>query len=673
MDDEEIMKKDIIIHQTLHGYDHGHDLLASSHEINPESRRTLRVMSDLPGRGFFEGFEEYITGYPLPTMNVYALAKTWYAPEMPRPGSAWTHTLLLNYSDLIQLSDHISLLEFFKRPSVGSDFQFFQKSIRVPSKQSGSRKLSNNFQQSQAFIENLIFHLYGKVDSSVLVPDDNAKNLEGIIMALWTQQWPRLRRNFSFCTGSISPRHLGNKALDLQVVPISAIEQFSKIQNTTILYVNNELHQVRNKRWVNDIYDDLLSPQSHLKDFLSTYGADINNERAAFAKLIELYSYLHHKHFKGELSEVLRFVADRFPESGEAMALKTAVFSNSGKSSFNTQFDEDDLLFQLATTEYSSSYDYEKLDFEKRFQVLYMGNPGGTFSIVRRILDSNINSKGELAIAAIANKIAAKDIRQLNHRFPELLLMFAYFNTRLAYSKQFWALDADEQSERLLALTKMSNIDLDWRKVLWILLDLEAEVDIEIIQDADIEYVPFILDWASKNGSQNLSLNWMEGLKSRPNEVLNWLSMNDQVSITGIALIPQILDPNSDWIKQYKTDLWLKYAKMHKSNNSEWDNTKFKTFILAIAFNNRNKDTLKLLSYSFERAYEATKYHELDYESWKWMEIHTPRLSFWNDWDRSKKLIGALIQLFREMNWPIDYLNKITRNKSLLSKLRNQY
>ena len=37
-----------------------------------------------------KGFDQYVTGYPLDSINAYALAMTWYAPEMPRPGCVWT-------------------------------------------------------------------------------------------------------------------------------------------------------------------------------------------------------------------------------------------------------------------------------------------------------------------------------------------------------------------------------------------------------------------------------------------------------------------------------------------------------------------------------------------------------------------------------------------------------
>src|SRR5687767_10664854 len=95
----------IAINQTLHGYNNGHTLIASSTDINSEVKRIMLPISDMSGNSMQNGFEEYLTGYPLREINMYALAKTWYAPEMTRPGCVWTHTLLIDFADLSIIND----------------------------------------------------------------------------------------------------------------------------------------------------------------------------------------------------------------------------------------------------------------------------------------------------------------------------------------------------------------------------------------------------------------------------------------------------------------------------------------------------------------------------------------------------------------------------------------
>src|ERR1700678_3833458 len=86
------------IDQCLYGYRNGHELLASSTALSPELRNKLLVLSDLAGSQMVAGFETYLTGTAV-SAGVYAFVRTWYAPEVARPGAVWSHVLLLRRED----------------------------------------------------------------------------------------------------------------------------------------------------------------------------------------------------------------------------------------------------------------------------------------------------------------------------------------------------------------------------------------------------------------------------------------------------------------------------------------------------------------------------------------------------------------------------------------------
>src|SRR3954471_23899161 len=105
------------IHQAIHGYREGHRLLSSSLSLNPDSARAMLVLSDMSGPTMQPGFDEYLTGYPLPGSDLFVFAKTWYASEMQRPGCVWTHSLLLSCDQVSQTSGS-SLMYKFRRPQL---------------------------------------------------------------------------------------------------------------------------------------------------------------------------------------------------------------------------------------------------------------------------------------------------------------------------------------------------------------------------------------------------------------------------------------------------------------------------------------------------------------------------------------------------------------------------
>ena len=105
------------IDQALHGYRDGHRLLASSRELSAADRRRISVQSDNADAGRSGEWEALLAGYPLPS-GLYAWSLTWPAPEMPRPGCVWAHTLLVDPGQL-RGSRPEDILACFRRPSYG--------------------------------------------------------------------------------------------------------------------------------------------------------------------------------------------------------------------------------------------------------------------------------------------------------------------------------------------------------------------------------------------------------------------------------------------------------------------------------------------------------------------------------------------------------------------------
>src|SRR5205807_4766876 len=63
---------------------------------------------------------------PVPQEGVYCIAKTWFAPELPRPGCVWTHTLLIRDEELARISNVGSLRRLFRRPRSEVDFALYE-------------------------------------------------------------------------------------------------------------------------------------------------------------------------------------------------------------------------------------------------------------------------------------------------------------------------------------------------------------------------------------------------------------------------------------------------------------------------------------------------------------------------------------------------------------------
>src|SRR3954462_10611217 len=84
------------IDQQRHGYVGGHQLLATSTQLERQDQDVVDRLSDIGGQpGPDESVPDYLTGYPLPSGRFFAFARTWYDFSAPRAGCVLTHTLLI--------------------------------------------------------------------------------------------------------------------------------------------------------------------------------------------------------------------------------------------------------------------------------------------------------------------------------------------------------------------------------------------------------------------------------------------------------------------------------------------------------------------------------------------------------------------------------------------------
>lgn len=114
----------MIFHHCLHGYSHGHRLLASSLRIEPDETRTeanLHIGLSVGRKSDLSGYipvgevvPDYETGYQVG--RVYVFARTWYDPDCPRGGCVLTHSLLIPLGHAETIPDIYAIESAFRRP-----------------------------------------------------------------------------------------------------------------------------------------------------------------------------------------------------------------------------------------------------------------------------------------------------------------------------------------------------------------------------------------------------------------------------------------------------------------------------------------------------------------------------------------------------------------------------
>ena len=212
-------------HQLLHGYRSGHGQIAGSVKLAARDSELVTRLSDLSG-SLSSGLqvESYLTVYPLPSQNFFALARTWPDPDAPRAGCVLTHTLLVPVERWAALANIRSLDDLFRNPHSHPEYAFTEP-INLPSKAQivTPRDFSLDLPRSRAFVS----RYFGQGLRPIVW--FNAGEPEEYLWRLLEHLWPKLRGAFSCCTFSLQQRALQDRPFDLLFAPSAVYSRFTKL------------------------------------------------------------------------------------------------------------------------------------------------------------------------------------------------------------------------------------------------------------------------------------------------------------------------------------------------------------------------------------------------------------------------------------------------------------
>ena len=97
------------------------------------------------------------------------------------------------------------------------------------------------------------------------------RSYQELILLLWQNQWLRLQKDFSFCTGSLSNRKLDKKIFDIQIVPHPLSKSIGRSDQEIIVLHTDKIDSplLDCPEWVSYVVNEILYEQSgKLKEFL---------------------------------------------------------------------------------------------------------------------------------------------------------------------------------------------------------------------------------------------------------------------------------------------------------------------------------------------------------------------------------------------------------------------
>ena len=669
--------KDILIHQSLHGYSEGHRLLESSLKLPDEIARLILRMSDLSGGSIFPGFEEYLTGYPVPSLNLYVFAKTWYAAEMPRPGCVWTHSLILQSSDMGAIPSLDQLIKFFVRPKA-------VKGAGKSAKPSGSHsnslrfvpELSNDqFESSDSpqaeELTSLVTALYHFNRRNLLVPALSAISTENSIMKIWSQQWPALRSHFSFCTGALSSRGFAGKPFDIQCAPPQLIREIvtsalaKQSQEMSVLIREESAPE---EPWINVVVSDASTANGgpFRKVLWSLADGSQISDFKNFAFLT--MQLLSDKQFS--LQELISLVARQFPECASGSVLKKNLFGERPSLFQKFNFSEWEILSELSVLEDCSAFDSISLNLRSRANQLCKDRPDDAKQLMAKLFSGPINSLGEDVLAGLLEAMNPEIAKRITEQQPHFLPTLFRAKPELGTSADLWRAAGDHVRELFESLSSTENLSEE--RITGISEAIMASGSESLVRRAMDKWgkpaVFGVLNHVAKSGN-SLSERVMGALTFHDVSVMEWVTANADSPLFVRVVCAHVLAPYSYKIKGFGSEIWLRtYEELRNAGDYEEINY-LAIFLLALAFQNASPEPTRVIALCFEYVHQLGWDDRLPDENWIVLDPLVPHLLWLHDWDKCERMRRGLIEAFVKFHWPAEELHGCIKSDSLLSRI----
>lgn len=631
----------IVVHQTLHGYNDGHRLISSSLPLDATDARLMLVMSDLSGPGVKPSSDGYLTGYPLERSGRYVLARTWAAPEMPRPGCVWTHSLIIENADLAKIKSAQALLGAFIRPTVTGAGSFYGAPITM------SPQLNPNGIKRTERVEFLLQALYSSPTQQVVAEAGDPFEDERVATAIWMQQWPRLRRSFGFCTLSGMDRSAKGVALDLQLASEKDRQLRSKFPDAVIADRGTIIDALQ------PLLADLIEPASStLREFLKRTGGDVDGGRRAMLPLCELHVSLLGNHPPDLAAAVYALAALDGDGRRQTRSVRTLV----ARQAMKTTTQMDDVVFEFLLESLGHSNDpLEQVDIgDKLGFELWRRSPHRFHSAL--ISDGSLRDVASHALAVMQSEQIVSGLQtngdiaiDIARRRPDILTHATFWRIPEVddgLAEHISEQDAGSAARALLAAGRIGPAAT--------IINQASPLDLARALESD-------------EADPDAVLGWLAALCRDENKTAAVLATGQVMRMATIVAIARHTHPD-EIPNAHGEDPWLIALRNSSGSLNQFDEDFLAAFLLSRALGWESRSQAALLRYSYTRVYKAFQEQRFSRET---ESLASSRLTWsnWLDWDNGSRLRATVTKRFVEHDLEPEVFGRLADDGSLALSL----
>ena len=654
----------MIIEQTLHGYNKGHGLLASSFPVRPNNDSSMMsILSDWTGYRNELGEDSYMTFYPLSKGEKYAFAKTWYADEMERPGCVWTHTLIVDIKDMDRNFDFRVLNDYFRRPQK-DEYEFYQHKIEIDTfEKRYSNVVFSMFDDTSLLVLYLL--LLGNNKNLFIYMDKDQRTYVALCFYLLQYLPLDMLKWISLSTGSVSRRKLGNEDFSIQFTDnignISLSNAPWKGKITKENFTNGLLYIFEQSKRKNDTFPSLIR----------LFREDIKDEKEklfAFAMLMkELDTALNEKVGGKEYAKVLSLLEEYFPKQNEGIRLKSNFLSEKISSLYGT---EEDYLFQIASLKNDSFLHPLLTHFVQRLMLLDKNNHNAYVDLMDKI--AKIEHPNETAcnglIYAIEHMEEEELLRMANNNWEHVLPLLN--NNEKFFESGIWLrLSAKRFNDIFLlyyshSFEHFKHWDELLKKVLASETLTEEKISLQLVMNAN-DAVKIIFDSANDSNFSFVSPFLLLSCLQKIQDFFCWLGKQKVINERVEKFILNQINPTDIYVKESQSCSWRAFLQTDNGDKG----IDFYLYLYLLAHNWKDRLSVEMLKHSFYHIYQELSKSKLSNKDWDKISMVTPNRYFIAKWDKCKILSRGLVDFLKDCDVNIDEVRVFSPNKKVNNRL----
>ena len=651
----------IKVQQCLFGYEDGHRLLASSMQLPSDVESMLLRFSDLaPGANDFD-IKSYWTGLPLASINSYALLRTWPATEMPRPGCVWTHVLLIGFSDIARFVDLSIFEQYSVRPTLNSQYDEYSEPVLIDVTRLGSIE---NFSDSKLSYNNLlkvIRAVYSSDEESYLFSEAN--ELDSTVFRIWSQQWPRLRRSFSFRTvGSLSEKTTTGMDFDFRVLSYSDNHLIKSDQPTPL----------EPKLWEEEAIKDSLSLEpTEFRRFLWRYGSDINDGRTRFNFLADLYVSTHQNTLLEKKHEdILLRVAKMLPEPEDGKALKSDLIEGEKNEyslipavdpleslAFFIMHPDEEGLSPLA---YSTFPDLKKLWLTRSDEIVVLAEKA-----LKKKLKLSKSILSQLVALTEADSFLESTHGKFNLRYslisekPLLLNTDSLLNVEQPDLSMLLDLLPDDQQLAEQVIERL--VFLNDRNVAEEMFTRFPKLVTRVVVKA--------INQISGRVDDGFSIVWFQVISEYSYDILNGGYIENIHSMNVLVIFAEALGYRNPDVINAGPLPWTFALVNAKKDIDGKVLDKLYAFLLMLAIEKPLQGCESIFEYTFDHIHSAFANNKLSGDAQSIIEKSLPNLRWWKQWDMCHRLRIAVVKAYVNNKLDQKSFNRLASSKKTTNNL----